>query len=120
MKYGKVPVVFIDGIDLLVNRNSVLCEVLITLAKVLTNAETPKLVLVSSEGTIMPFLERMSATNRVLICEINDVDEKDVDYLVKNNIGRNRAKNVVRCIGGRLVYQSYLKLDNPNKLEDDQ
>ena len=54
MKYGKVPVC-INGVDLLAKRNSVLCEALITLTKVLANAETLKLVLVSSKSTIMPF-----------------------------------------------------------------
>ena len=55
-KFGEIPVLCIDGVDLLAKREEMLCEALITLAKVLANSNKLKLVLISSEGGIMPFL----------------------------------------------------------------
>ena len=59
-KYGKIPVLCIqciDGVDLLARRNSEMYDALITLVKVLANSKKLKLVLVSSKGAIMPYLE---------------------------------------------------------------
>ena len=56
-KYGRIPVLFIDGIDLLATREPKLCEAMIILAKLLANANQLKIILVSNEGTIMSFLE---------------------------------------------------------------
>ena len=54
-KSGKVPLLCIDGVDLLAKRDEKLCSVLISLAKLMANTNILKVVLVSSEGTIMPF-----------------------------------------------------------------
>jgi len=73
--FSKVPVLFIDGIDLLAKRDLNLCGALIALAKILTNSII-KTVLVSSEGTVMPFLQQLPATNRGLVYEIEDLEEE--------------------------------------------
>ena len=52
-----------------------MCEALITLVKVLSNTKRLKLVLISSEGAVMPFLQELSATNRAYIFEIGDVSD---------------------------------------------
>ena len=44
-----------------------MCIALITLAKFMVNTNKLKLVLVSSEGAIMPYLEQLSAANRSLV-----------------------------------------------------
>ena len=54
-KFGKVPVLCVDGVDLLAKRHKTMCEALITLAKVLSNTKRLKLVLISSDGAVMPF-----------------------------------------------------------------
>ena len=111
---GKVPVLFIDGVDLLAKRDPQLCSSLITIAKILANANKVKIILVSSEGCIMPFLELMSASNRALVYEIGDLEEKRaVEFLTRNKIAKDRAKAIVTCIGGRLVYlESSIKIDD--------
>ena len=73
---GKVLVLFLDGVDLLAKRDPQLCSSTITIAKILANANKVKIILVSSEECIMPFLESMSATNRALVYEIGDLKEK--------------------------------------------
>ena len=61
----------------------------------------------------MPLLEKMSATNGSLVYEIGDLQQEDaVGYLMKNQMPEDKAKEVVKCIGGRLVYlESTVKMD---------
>lgn len=58
-KYGKAPVLFIDGIDILAKREEELCKTLITQAKILANGSKIKIVLISSEGTILPLMKEL-------------------------------------------------------------
>lgn len=103
-KYRKIPVLFIDGVDILAKHDPNLCEVLITLAKILANNNKVKIVLISSEGTIMPLLRKLSAANRALIYEVGDIsDAEATTYLMKNQVAKDTAKEVVKCVGGRLV-----------------
>ena len=44
----KIPVLFIDGVDLLAKRNTDLCSALISLAKILANSKKIKIVLVQT------------------------------------------------------------------------
>ena len=67
---GKVPVLFIDGVDILAKRHPELCCAFITATKILANGNTIKLVLVSTEGGIMPFLKELSAINRALVGDV--------------------------------------------------
>ena len=65
--------------------NAEVCKVLITIAKILANSNTLRIVLISSEGSIMPFLEELSAANRALIYEVDDLTEEEaVKYLVES------------------------------------
>ena len=116
-EYNRVPVMFIDGVDLLAKRYPELCVSLITVAKILANDSTIKIVLVSSEGSIMPLLEKMSAKNRSVVYEIGDLQDA-VLYLMKNLMSEDKAKEVVKCIGGRLVYlESTVKMDKNKELQ---
>ena len=104
-KYQHMPVVFIDGVDILAKHTPKLCEALITLAKILANNNILRVVLVSSEGTIMPYLMGLSAANRALIYEVNDLtDEEATTYLLGRNITKDEVEDVLKCVGGRLVY----------------
>lgn len=98
----------IDGVDLLakrLKRDKKLCNALISLAKLMANTNKLKVVLITSEGAIMPFLEEFSAANRSLVYEIGDLDEEQaMRYLLGKNMRQDTAKKVVSCVGGRLVY----------------
>lgn len=62
-KYGQIPTLFIDGVDLLAKDDKNLCCRLVMLVKILANNKELKDVLVSSEGAVMPLLEMLSAAN---------------------------------------------------------
>ena len=66
-KYGEVPVLFIDGVDILAKRNTKLCHTLLTRAKILANGNKLKVVLVSSEGTIKHYRHQISTGKPVII-----------------------------------------------------
>ena len=90
-KYSRIPVIFIDGVDILAKYNEQLCEVLVTLAKILANNNKVRLVLISSEGTIMPLLGRWSAMNRALIYEVGDLSREDATtYLTDKGVTTER------------------------------
>ena len=60
---NEVPVLVVDGIDILAKHNEKLCNLLITIAKILANKNHIKMILVSSKGAIVPLIEHMSAMN---------------------------------------------------------
>jgi len=70
-----VPILFIDGVDLLAKEDKELCGALVTFASTLANCNKLKLILVSSKGSIIPLIEMLSATNKGLVYEIGDIDE---------------------------------------------
>ena len=117
----KIPVLVIDGVDILAKKNEDLCCQLITTAKVLANDNRVKMVfLVSSEGAVVPLMERMSAMNRALTYEIGDVtDDESFNLLIKSGIPKMLSKALVDIIGGRLVYlQSAVRLIITEKVDD--
>lgn len=94
-----------QGVDLLTKANKKVCDCLITLAKIMANSNEMKIILVSSEGAIMPMLEGLSAANWAIVYEIGDVsDEKACVYLVRNGIVKEKSDELVAFIGGRLVH----------------
>ena len=64
-KYKKMPVLFIDGINVLAKKDKELVTSLLTHAKYLANQDLLKVVLISSEGSVMPIIRRFSGANRV-------------------------------------------------------
>ena len=60
-KHGEIPVLFIDGIDILVKHNKRLVATLVQHTNKLMNNKALKLVLVSSKDTIMPFVKDIFA-----------------------------------------------------------
>jgi len=103
--HGKVPVLFLDGVDLLAKHDKELCCHLITHAKVMANERTLRIVLVSSEGNIMPLLEVLSAMNKALMYEIGNVcDENPLQYLMDNGVSEDTGGKLVQYIGSRIIY----------------
>ena len=96
--YGKIPMLFIDGVNLLVKRDQDLCGALIALAKILANGDKIKLVFVSSEGTVIPFLQQLSARNRVVailfVCIIHRT-ATSTSYLSVLNVTKILSLNAI-------------------------
>ena len=58
---GFMPTFFIDGIDLVAKSDENVFRKIVNEAKCLANAGSLRIVLVSSEGTIMPLLQNVSS-----------------------------------------------------------
>jgi len=72
----------------------------------MANSSVLKIVLISSDlGSILPIIEELSARNRALIYEVDDIGIGDaVQYMKKQGFTENVAEKLVDSIGGRLVY----------------
>lgn len=104
MQNGTVPVLFLDGMDLVaIKHDPILCKHIVTHAKL--NMKVLKIVIISSDGTIMPLLGDLSAMNRAVIYEVGDItDVEAMNYLTKNQIAKDVARQLVSLIGSRIVH----------------
>ena len=103
--HGKVPVIVIDGVDLVAKHDGHTLHRLLTHAKVLANNDLLKVALVSSEGNIVPVLNEHSYMTRSIILEIGDIsDEQAMEYLLQRGVPVSISKEVVNYVGGRLVF----------------
>ena len=103
-KHGFMPTFFIDGIDLVAKSDKNVFRKIVNEAKRLANAGSLRIVLVSSEGTIMPLLHNNSSYSRAKTIEILDIDkEKTVQYMVDYEMPEMLAINVFALVGGRLT-----------------
>ena len=107
-KHGKMPVLFLDGIDLVVKYDEKLFGALVTQAKGLSNRGTLRVVFVSSDGSVIPLLQKYAAINRMdTIKEVLDISSEDVlKYLAHFGITGSKANRIVNLVGGRLAYLS--------------
>ena len=105
-KFGKIPTLFIDGIDELAKHKEGLFVHLVTHAKRLANAGILSIVLVSSEGSILPIIQRLSGVSRCSkIFEVTDItDEEAIGYLQINGVSQQITKKLVDFVGGRFIY----------------
>ena len=104
--HGKIPTLFIDGADILAKRKEDLFVQLVYEAKVLANAEILTIVFVSSEGSILPVVQRLSEVSRSSkVLEVGDIEDKDaVNFLMRNGLSKKLSENIVAYSGGRFVY----------------
>lgn len=105
-KHGKIPFLFIDGIDVLANKDEELVTCLLSHAKYMSNHDILKVVLISSEGSIMPLVKKFSGINRApKIFEIVDIEESlAIDYLKDHGLSENLSAMLIDYFGGRLIY----------------
>ncbi len=101
-----LPCFVIDGVDLVAKAEPEVFQAIVDRAKYWANLGALKIVLVSSEGHVMPLIEGTSASNRsARIVEVLDIDDsKAVDYLVKCNVPLVLAKRLSTLTGNRMIY----------------
>jgi len=104
--YGKMPTLFVDSADMLAKHEKGLFIHLVAHAKRMANAGILRVVFVSSEGSILPIVQKLSGISRCSkIFEITDVsDEAAVNYLTKNGLSRELSNKLIEFVGGRFVY----------------
>ena len=105
-KHGKIPTLFIDGADILAKYQDELFKHTVHLAKVLGNAEVLTTVFVSSEGSILPIVQKLSEVTRsVKLFELTDIeDDKAVNYLVNRGLSKQLGKEIVEYSYPAVVY----------------
>ena len=105
-KHGHLPSLFIDGIDIVAKFDDTLFTKLVVLAKKYSNENQLQIVFVSSEGHIIPLMQKTSSSSRAMsIVEVMDVcDDQAKDFLIKKGMPENLAINVVKLTGGRLIH----------------
>ena len=105
-EHGRTPTLFLDGMDILAKWNAYLFKQLVYEAKVLANADILTVVFVSSEGLILPLVQKMSEVSRCSrIIDVGDIsDEKAINYLKNNGLPRELGEKIVQFTGGRFAY----------------
>ena len=103
---GKVPTLFIDGSDVLAKFEKDLFIHVLQHAKELANDELLTIAFVSSEGSILPVVQKSSTLSRcVKMLEVTDIpDDVATDCLVKDGFSRELGTKIVDCTGGRFIY----------------
>jgi len=70
----------------------------------LANMGRLRIVLVSSEGSIMLMLEKLSAMNRPLVYGIDDSEhERVLAFLMKSDVPEHVSRKLVDLVGARIV-----------------
>ena len=83
---------------MLAKHNEELCYQPITTAKILANREILNIILVSSEGSAIPLLNKLSAIYRSVICEVADIGNDDAHaFLMQDGVDVTLAKNCGLC-----------------------
>lgn len=83
-EHGRSLVIFIDGVDLLAKECKTVFTALVDRAKHIGNKGAMKIVLVSSEGHVMPLINETSSKTRCVakVFEILDMKPKSILLMV--------------------------------------
>ena len=104
-EHGFVPCLFIDGVDLLAKEDQAAFIALIDRAKHLSNSNTSRIVLVSSEGMVMPLFRTTSSISRATkVREVVDISDGKAVCFLLIHMPENTANAVAEITGGRFVH----------------
>ena len=104
-KYGRPPVLVIDGADVLYKKNPEFLTDLQTLAKNAADANTLRVVFVMSEKPAFEMLQSHSHASRSEVFVVGDIDDNEaVEFLVSSGVDEKNAQDAVaRITGGRFA-----------------
>lgn len=95
----------LDGVDLIAKADPKVFVYLIDCAKYLANLKHLRIVLVSSEGNVMPLIGITSSKTRITsVCEIVDLPDKEVKEFLHVEMDEDIVEQVLAITGGRLIY----------------
>ena len=95
----------IDGCDLVAKYQPNLYKCLLDQAKVLINEKAFTMILVSTEGNVMPIIENTTSSFRkARVIKIGDVSTSDAETYLRRNgfVSSKLIRDVLELIGGRL------------------
>ena len=104
-KYGRPPVLVVDGADVLYKKNPEFLTDLQTLAKNAADANTLRVVFVMSEKAAFEMLQSHSHSSRSEVFVVGDIDDDEaVKFLVSRGVDEKNAQDAVaRITGGRFA-----------------
>ena len=99
-KHGMMPCLFIDGVDLLAAQNKKVLR-LVSYAKEFANNRLLHIVMVSSEESVMPILNKTSAMNRLAcLIEVGDILYPEaVTFLMSGGIAESTSTKLAQHLG---------------------
>ena len=104
-KYGYSPCLVLDGVDLIAKEDPNIFVYLIDRAKYLSNSKVMHIVLVSSEGSVLPHLNSTSSKTRIMyVDEIMDISENQAKAFLMTKMSEDVAQKVVSVTGGRVIH----------------
>ena len=121
-KYGRPPVLVVDGADVLYKKNPEFLTDLQTLAKNAADANTLRVVFVMSEKPAFEMLQSHSHSSRSKIFVVGDIDDNEaVKFLVSSGVDKANAQDAVaRITGGRFALLNDYVADHQDGLTNDQ
>ena len=102
-RYKEIPTLVIDSTDNIAKEDIKMFQALLKKAKSLVNNHQINIVLVSSEGSVIPALKDISERSRcACIYHVPDIgEEKAVDILINNKCEESLAKKIAKLCDGR-------------------
>ncbi len=101
-KYDRIPVLVIDGVA---KENKKMFIYLIDRANYLANSHSLKIILVSSEGSVMPLVMATSSRSRLSdTVEVLDISDEEALKFLSKSVPNEHAQRIVAVCGGRLVH----------------
>ena len=121
-KYGRPPVLVVDGADVLYKENPKFLTKLQTLAKNAADANTLRVVFVMSEKAAFEMLQSHSHSSRSKNFVVGDIDDNEaVEFLVSSGVDEKNAQDAVaRITGGRFALLNDYVADHQDGLTNDQ
>ena len=103
-KHGCTPGLVIDGVDLIAKSSGDLFLTLIDRAKYLVNLGMLRIVFVSSEGSVLPLVDKTSRSRISNFLEIVDISGEDAKTYLCQNMPEDLAKDIGVLTGGRFIH----------------
>ena len=121
-KYGRPPVLVVDGADVLYKKHPEFLTNLQTLAKNAADANALRVVFVMSEKAAFEMLQSHSHASRSEVFVVGDIDDNEaVEFLVSSGVDEKNAQDAVaRITGGRFVLLNDYVSAHQRDLTNDQ
>ena len=101
---SKIPTIIIDSVDIIEKTDPELFKHLIRLTKRVANDGSLNIVLVSSEGHVVPTVKSLSEKSRVKILYQKDLTEKEAIKMLERKFDKDLSERLLRITGPRLQY----------------
>ena len=104
IQHGCTPVLVLDGVDLIAKTDPGAFVELIDRAKYLANEGSLRIVLVGTEGSVMPLINKSSSGSRKEQIEIVDITDKEAETFLSAVVPKDLAKGITALVGGRFIH----------------